>query len=78
MDSVDAAGMPRMGLSEAADAYDHERPRAGRRTTFVLLRQERQWSSGKRQTDAEQMRLKAVRDELRERHVVLPPRSDNA
>lgn len=70
---------PRLGLRQAAAAYAQERRRAGWRPTFVLLRQERHWSSGKPQTEAEQVRLKAVRDELRSRHVALPPpRCDDA
>lgn len=74
MDRVDAAGQPRMRLREAAAVYDHERRRARVRPTFLLLRQERHWSAGRPQTDGEQVRLKAVRDELRQRRVVLPSR----
>lgn len=64
----------RMQLRDAKAVYDDERRRAYWRPTFLLMRQERHWSSRAAQTDAEQVRLKAVRDELRERHVVLPPR----
>lgn len=61
-----------MGLREATDAYAFERRRAGRRPVFILLRQERSWREVERPTDDELVRLKAVRDELRERGVRLP------
>lgn len=68
-------GDGRLRLREAEAVYRDERARASRRPTFLLLRQERRWARTDGPSDAEQVRLNAVRHELGVRGVVVGGRS---